>query len=348
MKPLRILAFGAVLALAAAPAFGQAVLGAKSGLVNYVEGKVFLGDQALEMTPAQFPEVKENTVLRTEEGRAEVCLTPGVILRLGENSSFRMVTNRLIDTRLELLSGSAIVEATEIAKDTHVALVVKSATVDLPKSGLYRFDLEPARLRVYKGSADVQVAGQNLSVSGGKSISLGGNMAIAEKFDTDAGDSLDRWSRRRGETVAMANASAANRARQGGVSMNPCGSIYGRPGVITNLGSWGYNPWYGLITYIPCNGNIMSPYGYRYYSPQGVYQAFYAPRPIYNPSSGFPSAPSYPTMGSTSGGYSGTVAAAPSVSSSAPAAASTGSSAASVAGSSSVGSSAGGGGGRRN
>src|SRR6476660_9735479 len=115
MKPIRIaglltmeLAFGAV------SAYAQPVIGAKSGVVSVAEGKVYLADHLLELQPTQFPDIKENTILRTEEGRAEVLLTPGVFLRVGENSSFKMISNRLIDTRLELLSGSAVIEADDI------------------------------------------------------------------------------------------------------------------------------------------------------------------------------------------------------------------------------------------
>jgi hypothetical protein len=207
--------------------------------------------------------------------------------------------------------------------------------------------MEPApRLKVFKGSAEVQVGGQNMVVNGGRMISLGGTLAIAEKFDDETGDSLDRWSRRRAEQVAMASASAANRIRRG--YADPCAPGYGRnPMIIRNLGVWANNPYYGLITYIPCNGRIMSPYGYRYWTPRDIYQTFYQPRPVSTPSyGGFGGPPSYSTMGSTSSGYSGTMASSPSVSSSAPAAASTSSSAASAAPSSSVGSSSAGGGGR--
>ena len=57
----------------------------------------------------------------TEEGLAEVLLPPGFTLRLGENSSIRMITNRLIDTRVELSTGSAIVDALE-ARDPEAAV----------------------------------------------------------------------------------------------------------------------------------------------------------------------------------------------------------------------------------
>src|SRR6202142_509406 len=119
MQPAGRLALG-VLAVAAgsmAALAQSAVISARSGMIHYVEGQVYVGGQLVETQFGAFPEVKENQQLKTEEGRAEVLLTPGVFLRMGENSSFRMITNRLIDTRLEFLSGAAVVEAENIGKD---------------------------------------------------------------------------------------------------------------------------------------------------------------------------------------------------------------------------------------
>src|SRR3954451_18990239 len=95
----------AVLALAVLPAHAQTVIGAKSGVINWVEGDVFLEDKPYVAQPSQFGEVKEKMVFRTDEGRAEILLPPGVFFRVGEKAAFRMISNRLIDTRVELLSG---------------------------------------------------------------------------------------------------------------------------------------------------------------------------------------------------------------------------------------------------
>jgi hypothetical protein len=294
MKPVRIAGFLAViLALSAIPALAQPVISAKSGLISYVEGKVYLSDQIVEPSPTHFPEVKENAEVRTAEGRAEVLLTPGVVLRLGENSSFKMLTNRLIDTRLELLTGSAVVEADEIAKDTNVTLVCKDGTVLLGKKGLYRFDTAPARLKVFEGLASAQVAGQNVEVAGGKMLGLGGMIASVEKFDKEDTDSLDNWSKRRGELVAMANISAAKEMHDSGCTGLGYGtSFVTRFGAATPVTpgstlqpcmlnpcapSWGYNQWYGMMTYIPCGAMAWSPYGYQFWTPQTVMQAYNAP-----------------------------------------------------------------------
>src|SRR5579883_1205815 len=283
-------ASAAVLGLAAIPASAQTVIGAKSGVINWTEGDTFLGDKPYVMQPSQFGEVKENMVFRTEEGRAEVLLPPGVFLRLAEHSSFKMISNRLIDTRVELLTGSGIVEVDDLAKEATVTVLVKDGTVSLNKAGLYRFDAQPAQIKVFKGEASVAMGGENSSVGSGKMLALSGVLASAEKFNANDTDSFDHWSRRRGELLANANISAAKQAQGyggGGYSANPCynygngGGPYGTGPFARPWGTWGYNPYYGLGTYIPCQGTLMSPYGYRYWSPYSAYQAFWAPRPTY-------------------------------------------------------------------
>ena len=78
-----------------------------------------------------------------------------------------MITNRLIDTRLEFLTGS-IVESDDILKDNAVTVVAKDATVHLRKTGIYRFDAEPAGVARLKGSRGCRGRRQNLPESGKK------------------------------------------------------------------------------------------------------------------------------------------------------------------------------------
>src|SRR3954466_9785032 len=243
----------AVLALAAFPVHAQTVIGAKSGVINWVEGDVFLGDKPYVMQPSQFGEVKEAIVFRTEEGRAEILLPPGVFFRLGEKSSFKMISNRLIDTRVELLTGSAVMEIDDMAKEASVTVLCKDGTVTLSKAGLYRFDSQPAQVKVYKGSADVAVNGQTVAVGAGKMVQLDGAVAMAEKFNIADTDSLDRWSHRRAEVLANANVSAAKQAHYGGYGVsNPCSTYggYNTGPFAKPWGTWGYNPYYGMVTNI--------------------------------------------------------------------------------------------------
>jgi hypothetical protein len=106
-----------------------------------------------------------------------------------------------------------------------------------------------------------------------------------------------------------------------------------------------------MITYIPCQGMLWSPYGYQYWSPQTVARAYYVPPPSFIGNrgvggvGGVGGGPAYRTVAPTSGGYSGAVAAAPRASSGP--SVSSGSSAASSSGSSSVGHGSSSGGGHR-
>lgn len=335
----------AVLAIGALPALAQPVISAKSGVVSYVIGKVMVGDEAVKQSETKMTEVKENAVLRTEEGRAEVLLTLGTILRVGENSSFKMLTNRLIDTRVELLTGTHIVEVAEVLKDNNLTLVAKDATVVITKRGLYRFDVDQSRIKVFEGVLGVNVNGQTTLVGAGKMMDSA--TASVEKFDKEATDAMDNWARRRAELVAMANASSAKQMHDYGCGPGNFASTNNRTaGPCSNpCNSWRHNPWYGLITYIPCGGSIYSPYGYRYWSPYNVMKAYYVPPPPTYNTGGFGGG-GYTGMPQTSGGYSGGMATPSSSVSSSTASVSSGTSVSSSAGSTSSGGGASSGGGR--
>jgi hypothetical protein len=337
MISFRSLALSAgVVALSAIAASAQPVISAKAGTIAKAEGKVYLGDQVVEESLTKFPDIKENGVVRTEDGRAEILLGPGTVMHLGENSSFRLITNRLIDTRLELLTGSAVVDAEQIPKDTNLTVVCKDATIAVSKAGHYRLDAEPARIKVFEGIADVLIRNEHIAVPAGKMLGLTGDTASIEKFDRNDTDSLDNWARRRGEVMALANVSAAK-------------SIYNGYSQVPSGGQWSFNPYFGLYTYIPGSGRFCdSFYGYCYWSPYAVNQLYYQPPAFYNNGGGGGgySAPSYTGMAATSSGYSGAMASSSSSVSSAPAAAASSSSAASSAGASSAGHGSAGGGGR--
>ena len=263
MQPAGRLALGVLaVAVGSMAAWAQsAVISARSGLIHYVEGQVYVGDQLVETKFGSFPEVKENQQLKTGEGRAEVLLTPGVFLRLGENSSFRMITNRLIDTRLEFLSGSAVLEAEEIGKDNSITVVYGDATIHPLKKGIYRFDTAAKELRVYDGVAEVTLGDRREEVKEGHLIAL--DTLAMQRFDKNVTDALNRWSERRDSYVSMANVGAANTLRT---------SLYGGG---LGFGGWFWNPYFGMYSYVPGMGGMFySPYGFAFFSPFDVYQAF--------------------------------------------------------------------------
>ena len=166
MRPVRSFATVATLAIAGAvTASAQPIISAKSGVIAGVEGKVLLNNEEVQQSVTHFPEVKEGSVLRTEDGRVELMLPPGFMLRMGENGALKMLANRLIDTRVELQAGSAVVEVDQANQDFNVSIALKDGVVNLSKAGVYRFDSEPARVKVFHGLATVQIGDQNVMVA---------------------------------------------------------------------------------------------------------------------------------------------------------------------------------------
>ncbi|HWR54400.1 MAG TPA: hypothetical protein VN428_25050 [Bryobacteraceae bacterium] len=261
MKPAICLV--SLAALAAGSLLGQQVISAKAGLIHYVEGKVLLDGKAVEPKFAEYPQMKENSVLSSTEGRAELLMTPGVFLWLGEQSEMSLLSNRLSDTRLKLTKGSVLLEAAELPDGNAVTVMAGNAVVTLDKPGVYRLDAEPVRLMVYDGEAAVDEGGQVQRVKRSRLLMLDGT-AVAEKFDKETGDALFRWAKRRGEYFAMANLSAAH-------SQSLRGSGFANS-------NWLWNPYFGMFTYVPYEGVYNSFWGHRYWSPQSVYMVYNPPR----------------------------------------------------------------------
>ena len=185
----RLVCCFSTLVLGAGAALAQSVISAQSGVIHYSEGRVLLGQRPVENQFGEFPQVKKGQELRTEEGRAEVLLTPGVFLRLAENSGFRMVDNSLVDTRVEFLTGSAILEVDELLKDNAVTVSYRDARIQLKKAGLYRFQSDPAQVRVYEGEAGVLIGDRTFELKKGRLLQLDGELAV-EKFNPEVGDTL--------------------------------------------------------------------------------------------------------------------------------------------------------------
>ncbi len=240
----------------------QNVISTHSGLIHFVEGYGTTLDGMLVAPKAgEFPLMKDGQTLATEESRVEVLLNPGAFLRLAEQSSLKMVSTRLSDTRAELLTGSAVLELDEVQKGNNLMLLFHGAKITPLKHGLYRLDANENRFRVFEGEAQVFQAEQMAEVKAGHQIEFGA-VLVSGKFNRKTGDALDAWAAARSERIAQANLVSANMMSRGGASSSYTNS------------SWVWNYFYGLLTYLPARGYGYNPYGWMIYSPQTV-SAFY-------------------------------------------------------------------------
>ncbi|MBV9768467.1 MAG: hypothetical protein JOZ32_02750 [Bryobacterales bacterium] len=237
------------------PALAQSVISAHSGLIHFVDGSVFLDDERVEQKTGKFDQMKNGSELRTQDGRAEVLLTPATFLRVGPNSAIRMISNQLDDTRVELLSGAAVLDqGPDTLANTSVVILYNLDQVRIKKPGQYRFDSEPPQVKVESGNAEVTADGKSIEAGAGYVVAFQGNL-VARKLLNDpssnsSGDDLDRWSAQRDSSVAANNLDASTTSDLSGV-----------------IDGWQNNPdavlqSLGIPPYIPGMSSVLPPMGY--------------------------------------------------------------------------------------
>ena len=280
MSAQRLFLSAAVLAAFSVSAFAQSVVSAHSGTLHYFEGAVTIDDKVAEQHPGKFNEIKENSVLRTQLGRAEVLLTPGVFLRIGENSALKILDNRLLSTRVELLSGVAMIESDDremSVKDPAVTILYKNYEIQPVKFGLFEINAEAGHLKVFKGQASVLAGGNRVVVKDGRMMPFSAAL-LTEKFDDKNVDDLYLWTRDRSAHLSAANMASARVLgnRGNGFQSMSGGYLTGFNNNSGFSGNWFYNPYLGMYTYVPFGGTVFSPFGYGYFSPSSIF-AYYAP-----------------------------------------------------------------------
>ncbi|HUA87527.1 MAG TPA: hypothetical protein VMB85_26910 [Bryobacteraceae bacterium] len=188
------------------PAAAQSVISTHSGVVYYFDGSVTLADRPLQQHLGTFPTIGAGVELRTAKGRAEVLLTPGVFLRVGENSSIRMLGNSLANTRVELLAGSAILDSGQPAAGTSVTLTFRDWQIHSAEAGSYRVDSDPPKLWVLKGNADVTTAGgQPVKVDEGMDLPFA-KVLVPDQTESAPNDALSAWDQGRSDSIVADNA----------------------------------------------------------------------------------------------------------------------------------------------
>ena len=284
---------------------GQAVISTHSGVVHYFEGAVYLDDRPLEPRMGRFPSMPEGSELRTGRGRAEVLLTPGVVIRIDENSTIRMLSDSLEDSRVELLAGSAMVESGDPAPETAVTLAYQNWQVRFPQKGQYRIDSASVdaaigRVWVREGEADVTelATGNVVAVNSGMDLPLAAALVAEQSAGGSSGeprDGLGAWSRGRADSISADNLIAANiqdpASLQDPSSLNPASMDPSNPAFDPSLYGYTQFPMIGLAPISPvvpgaygAYGGVYgtSPYGTLYPYQMGFY-SLYLPGYTYRP-----------------------------------------------------------------
>jgi FecR protein len=273
MKLSRITAIaGALIAgpflavILSAPAFAAPdANSALPGTLNYVEGQAYIGQDSLGANSIGNETLRPGEMLETQNGKAEILLTPGVFLRIDSDSAVRMISPSLTDTEVEVGKGRAMIEVAEIHDQNNLRISVGGLETQLVKKGVYEFDADRQEILVFDGKAEVQDGDRTVSVGGGKRVDLNSGAELkAQGFDKDNYKQSDiyQWSSLRSSYMAEANVNAA--------SVYVSNGYYG-PGWVGP--GWYWSSAFGGYTFVPGNGILYSPFGFGFYSPLVVYRS---------------------------------------------------------------------------
>jgi hypothetical protein len=254
-------------------------------LINYSDGAVVVDNQPVVNRYGRYASLKDGSELVTQDGRAELLLTPNVYLRVGQDSAVRLVSGNLSDTQVELLSGSAVLDSGNAVAGDPVTLIVRDARIRVEEPSRLRIDAELPQIKVFKGKVEVQNSNSQISVLADQIFPLDGS-SVVQKMSDGSDDLLDIWSQQRNRLIYFNLASTQNIADpQDNPSMTDADPTYsagayppgayppGYPGgYSTGLNGWpGYVP---LATIPPLTSNLyLNPYVGVYYGayPYGMY-----------------------------------------------------------------------------
>jgi hypothetical protein len=271
--PAKVVAGLFVAALYAMPQVGT--ISARPGVVNYIEGTAYINDAKVSAKTIGKTYLNANDTLSTDNGKAEVLLTPGVFLRVGNDSEIRMISPSLTKTEVGVTKGEAMVEVAQLVKQNDIEIVDHGATIKLEKVGLYRFTADDTPVaETLEGKAQIQEDDKKVDLGKGRKVVLTASLK-PEKFDTkqqDHSDDLFAWSKVRDEYDSAASFAAAKQIQ---VNNNYFGGGWGYgfgPGWLWNSG---WNSW----AWLPGDGAFFSPFGYGFFAPAyvGYAPVMYAP-----------------------------------------------------------------------
>lgn len=249
--------------LSAEPAFpgSNGPGSALPGTVNYLEGQVSINGTPVTTGEIGKAHVAPDQVLATGSGKAEVLLAPGAFLRVGDNSEVRMESLGIVNPRVEVVNGEAMVEVDQKPKDSQIDVIQGHDDSSILKPGLYNFDSRQGKIEVIDGKLRVTGNGREKTLGRGKEALLDDASLKTVSFNPKAEDDLYRWSSVRSDYLAQANASTAR-------------NVY--MGYAPNAGpGWYWNPYFTAWSWLPGDGFFYSPFGYPFFSPAYVVYAPY-------------------------------------------------------------------------
>jgi hypothetical protein len=278
------------------------IISARAGGVNFVEGEVNVrvaGQKDWQRLGVKDDLKSGDTVRTGPDGRVEVLLNPGSYFRAGEGTEFTLTDDSLDKLQLDIVRGSAIVEAVGYDNlDLSINVNTPKGRVQIVRTGVYRFNVQSSgetEVAVSKGRALVGEGNPALVVKAGNVIHLGAGGTQVAKLDKNDRDALDDWSRDRGKELAKLNNGLSGKQTNTVFSQASFSGLFASNYGYGGVWAWSYG--LGCYTFLPFGFGWASPYGYGYnsYWPGGYgacgcgwpynQNRYDGPRPYYPPPS---------------------------------------------------------------
>jgi len=146
------------------------------------------------------PLVTGDSLYTADDGRAEVHLGSGNVLRLDTGTQVDLLSDTRDLAQLGLRSGYLSLRARSVPESGTLEIDTPSGAATVLEPGLYRVELaeDGARYSVVKGRLSVSLSGQQLDVDAGESLAIDGTDEPRYSIDPIAPEtSFDVWARNR-------------------------------------------------------------------------------------------------------------------------------------------------------
>jgi len=253
----------------------QYIVSARAGLVNYTQGEVWLqaSSDTLSRRLAPHQQLDDGDAVLTRNGRVEILLNPGSVLRLDRHTEIVFHQTDLPLVEFGITAGTALLEAAGLNREIILRGQTPHAAFRVKKSGLYRIDVraDATRLLVRSGEMEVFVEGQARKLKKGQQAMVtSAQVEIVKLPKREPLDEFELWAKDRAEVLVAANRSLTRRRSFG----------YG-----LMASAWVFDPLLGIFTFVPFGFDFTSPWGrrliYRCPYPTAWYGGPYAGGPGY-------------------------------------------------------------------
>jgi hypothetical protein len=232
----------------------QYIVSARAGLVNHTHGEVLwhTSSDTLSRRLAPYHHLNDGDAVLTRNGRAEILLNPGSVLRLDRDTEITFFRTDLPFVEFGITAGTVLLEAADLNRETVLRGRTPHALFRITKNGLYRIDVrtDATRFLVRSGELELVTEGRTQKVKKNqRAMVTAAQVEVVKLPNREPLDDFELWAKDRAEVLVAANRLLTRRREFG----------YG-----LMASAWVFDPLLGVYTFVPFGFDFISPWGRRF------------------------------------------------------------------------------------